>query len=108
MVLTLIPVVAMTTYLSSLKQEADALNTVVISSEKSQACKEGQSRCVLIASSKRVGINMHYTKKAPDRLGFDVLWYGGFIDPSTGVVYDFLGRVYQSQESQLSMQAVQF
>jgi hypothetical protein len=49
------------------------------------------------------GVLFSHTERAPPQLPRSVKWYGGFVDPSTGSVFDQLGRAYlmndQSQKS---------
>jgi len=83
---------------------ANELNAYVL--EGGVACDVSSSFCVLSAATERAGINTHYTLQAPPQLNVDVPWYGGFVDPTNGVMYDFLGRLYKGQKQQNSMLSI--
>jgi len=70
------------------------------------ACAAGNTFCVLIAATERSGIHIQYTQQAPAQLPVDTPWFGGFVDPTNGAFYDFLGRAYDDQEHQKSMLSI--
>lgn len=51
--------------------------------------------CILIAGTDRVGINVIFTDEEPTQLPSNTPWLGGFVDPSSGAVFDLWGRAYQ-------------
>ena len=69
-------------------------------------CVESADFCVLLASTKRTGINIQYTQKEPEQLVVGTLWYGGFVNPIDGALYDFLGRPYKGQKDLQTMTSV--
>ena len=48
----------------------------------------------LLAQSVYAGLDLSYTLKAPPQIPEEVPWEGGFVDPSSGSVFDLLGRSY--------------
>jgi hypothetical protein len=59
-------------------------------------CKVQLTLCVLSASSTRSGIDIVYSATTPPQLAKGDQWYGGFVDPTSGEVFDFLGRAYKN------------
>jgi len=59
------------------------------------SCDRSQEFCVLLASTARQGVEFVFSHIAPAQLPADVPWMGGFINPSTGAVFDLLGRPYR-------------
>ena len=51
--------------------------------------------CVLSASAARHGLDIVFSKKEPPQLPSKVVWNGGFVDPTSGAVFDLLGRPYR-------------
>lgn len=71
-------------------------------------CTIEQDLCIIHAESLRSGIDLVYSAKAPNQLPKKAPWYGGFVDPSTGGAFDFMGRAYkdartEDQRSQLKL-----
>lgn len=62
-------------------------------------CSISSFVCELDASSQRSGVLMQFVSQKPPQLHSNDLWFGGFVDPATGGVYDFLGRGYLSNPS---------
>lgn len=62
-------------------------------------CAIEQVLCIVHAESQRVGIDLVYALKAPNQLPQKAPWFGGFVDPSTGGVFDFMGRAYKDVRS---------
>ena len=92
--------------LSSLQQiQVKELGAYVIE-RNSEYCHGESTFCVLTATTQRSGINTHYTQQAPAQLAVDTPWYGGFVDPTNGAIYDFLGRTYQGQKKQESILSI--
>lgn len=58
-------------------------------------CDRAQEYCLLSASGLRDGIQLSYSKQAPPQLPYQAAWYGGFVDPSSGAIFDLLGRPYR-------------
>jgi hypothetical protein len=57
-------------------------------------CSASTPVCVLLAQSVYAGLDLSYTLKAPPQIPESVPWVGGFVDPSSGSVFDLLGRSY--------------
>jgi len=58
-------------------------------------CAPDTVLCIVSALSERSGIDLVYSANAPSQLPKGALWHGGFIDPATGGVFDFIGRAYK-------------
>ena len=52
--------------------------------------------CAVLAKTERSGIDIVFSIEHPVQLASGIKWYGGFVDPSNGSVYDRLGRAYKS------------
>lgn len=52
--------------------------------------------CVINASTQRSGIELAFSERAPAQLNGQVLWFGGYVDPTSGAVFDRLGRAYKN------------
>ena len=63
--------------------------------EPSSGCPSNATLCVLLAVSPTQSFDLSYSLAPPPQLPSDTPWHGGFVDPTTGVVYDLLGRVYR-------------
>ena len=79
-------------------QEVSQLNDYVI--DQDAGCDLSRPFCVLSASTSRDGINLHYTDQEPPQLLNGTPWYGGYVDPTTGSIYDFVGRAYKQNKNQ--------
>ena len=51
--------------------------------------------CALLASVSDNGLELSYSLLPPPQLNGDDIWVGGFVDPTTGAVFDLLGRSYR-------------
>ena len=78
--------------------EVSQLNEYVIDQEA--GCELSSPFCVLSALTNRDGINLHYTDQEPPQLLNGIPWYGGYVDPTTGAIYDFVGRAYKQNKNQ--------
>ena len=67
--------------------------------DASAGCAVEQTLCVVLAETQRSGIDLVYSAKAPKQLPQGAPWFGGFVDPSTGGVFDFMGRAYKGVRS---------
>jgi len=76
------------------RQQLIELNSAVVNSNS--GCSIEKAVCVLSAKTQRSGINIVFSKEHPIQLASELNWYGGFVDPSNGSVYDRLGRAYRS------------
>ena len=59
-------------------------------------CDPSHVLCVISANSSRSGIDIVYLNEVPAQLPTGVAWHGGFVDPASGGVFDFLGRAYKA------------
>ena len=50
--------------------------------------------CVIEAKTDRSGIDITFTAVAPRSVTSDIPWFGGYVDPTTGEIFDRLGRAY--------------
>ncbi len=67
--------------------------------DPSAGCSPAVVLCVLSAVTSRSGIEIVYSDKAPAQLPAQIPWYGGFVDPINGRVFDRLGRAYRGVAS---------
>ena len=51
--------------------------------------------CGLSAKTERAGIEIIFSAEPPPQVPSTLPWLGGFVDPSSGKVYDRLGRAYR-------------
>jgi len=58
-------------------------------------CDVAQAYCVVAASTSIDSIYLQYTRQEPQQLPSNTPWIGGFVDPTSGAVYDLLGRAYK-------------
>ena len=94
------------THLSAaLKAQLATLNEVVQTA--STGCQANTEYCVLVAASSRDGLDMVFSATSPAQLAPDLPWYGGFVDPANGRVYDRLGRAYHSKLETSAMRAIE-
>ena len=78
--------------------EVSQLSDYVI--DQDAGCDLSSSFCALSALTNRDGINLHYTRQEPPQLLNGTPWYGGYVDPTTGALYDFVGRAYKQNKNQ--------
>ena len=67
---------------------------LVSSAVTGQACALELGVCLLNAKTSVDGILFSRTETAPPQLASSIAWYGGFVDPTNGFVFDRLGRAY--------------
>lgn len=84
------------TYLSDI-QKNDLRTLTDAQVQLDQACDDSQQYCILLAETDRLGIQLQFTNTPPPQLPIELPWYGGFVNPATGAVYDLLGRAYVFQ-----------
>ncbi len=78
-------------------RQADELSSFVI--DPQSGCAPSTSLCVIAAQSSRPGIEIVYSHTIPDKLASNIPWYGGYVDPVSGGIFDVLGRAYNSVKS---------
>ncbi len=61
-------------------------------------CDPNANLCVLVANTNVAGINISFAKEAPPQLPNNVAWVSGFVNPTSGAVYDLWGRAYRFSE----------
>lgn len=49
--------------------------------------------CALLVTTQQAGIDLVFVKYRPDLLTTNEPWFGGFVDPYNGAVYDLAGRL---------------
>jgi len=81
---------------SKQRSQIESLNESVIQPES--GCDLNKVYCVLTATTERDGVYLQYTLKEPPQLLAGTLWLGGFVDPSSGAIYDLIGRGYQQNK----------
>ena len=67
-------------------------------------CPVSAQYCIVDAASARAGIELVYSQQRPGIMLASTPWVSGFIDPSSGAIYDILGRAYVRQNSVPSLQ----
>ena len=77
-----------------LRNQLAELDELVVN--PSSGCALNVDVCPLLASTERSGIEIVFSLDHPIQLASGVQWYGGFVDPTNGAVYDRLGRAYKS------------
>jgi len=77
---------------SDAEKPSPRLNTYLINANA--GCDVNQVYCVLSAATKIDGIHVQYTLQEPSQLPSDTPWFGGFVDPTSGELYDLFGRAY--------------
>jgi len=70
------------------------LNEFVVA--PNSGCDKERVLCVILAKTARSGIDVVYSATSPDGFPAGVPWYGGFVDPSTGEMFDLFGRAYKT------------
>lgn len=79
------------------RQQAKELDAVV--QDPNLGCPASVTICALSAKTARDGIELMFSQAAPPTLKSGLPWFGGFVDPSSGAVYDRLGRWYKDTGS---------
>ena len=81
----------------ALRRQADTLKENLLNPDS--GCAPDVTLCVVSAKTERDGIEIVYTKNAPKQLSAAIPWFGGFVNPVNGAVYDRLGRAYRLPNS---------
>jgi hypothetical protein len=80
-------------------EESDAARTdqeAYIAKASSTPCLTSVNEyCYLDARGIRSGIVVRYVSERPDQVPSSAAWYGGFVDPSNGAIYDRHGRGFK-------------
>jgi len=79
------------------RRQVSEINPWVIDAES--GCHPDVVLCIVSALSQRSGIDIVYLANAPSQLPKGAIWHGGFIDPATDAVFDFMGRTYKNVET---------
>ena len=79
------------------RQQAKQLELLV--KDSGAGCNPQVIICVIRASTSRSGIELAFAESFPAQLNGGILWFGGFVDPTTGAVFDRLGRAYKDVRS---------
>ncbi len=79
------------------RQQAKQLDNFLI--DPMAGCDSLKDLCVLAAASNRAGIDITFTTNPPIQLSSKSVWFGGFVDPTTGEVFDRLGRAYKEKST---------
>lgn len=69
-------------------------------SKPDEGCVANAQYCLLSGQTQQSGIYLQFTATPPPQLSSKVPWFGGFVDPTTGEVFDLLGRAYSSVKHQ--------
>jgi len=87
------------------REQAKLISRLVIDS--TAGCAIESTVCVLSAATQRSGIDVVFSDQRPAQLPSDAHWYGGFVNPSTGSVFDRLGRAYKGVKSAIVVSALE-
>ncbi len=82
------------------RTQASRLDQYVV--DANSGCDLASEVCVLIAATKRSGIDIIFTEQPPKLLKSSTPWFGGFVDPTTGEAFDRLGRAYKFNQASVS------
>ena len=74
------------------QRQLNAINQHLIS--QSGPCSDLEL-CVLLARAANNGLDVVYSEKQPPQLPSNMVWHGGFVDPTSGAVFDLRGRPYR-------------
>ena len=77
-----------------LRNQLAELDELVVNPDS--GCALDVEICAVLAKTERSGIDIVFSIEHPVQLASGIKWYGGFVDPSNGSVYDRLGRAYKS------------
>jgi len=56
-------------------------------------CRESEF-CIVNIETSRLGVIIRYSSEKPTQLASTYAWFGGFVNPDDGAVYDLMGRGY--------------
>lgn len=79
------------------RQQAQQLDGLV--KHPNVGCRPQTDVCVIKSTTSRSGIDIAFTERLPAQLKGGTPWFGGFVDPTTGAVFDRLGRAYKEVRS---------
>lgn len=79
----------------SLQQRSQADEVAEYVLEAESGCLVSLVVCAVSAKTLREGIEITFSQSTPAQLPSGVPWYGGFVNPNNGAVYDRLGRLYR-------------
>ncbi len=74
-------------------KQTKLLEPFLINSES--GCGVNIKLCAVLAAVSGNGLELSYSLLPPPQINGDDLWIGGFVDPTTGAVFDLLGRAYR-------------
>jgi len=63
-------------------------------------CDDVYPVCLMSVETERQGILIRQTTTKPSQLKRSEVWFGGFVNPANGAVYDLMGRGYRSNPIQ--------
>lgn len=89
------------------RQQAGQLANLV--KQSTLGCNASVVVCVLKSSTGVSGVDLAFSERLPAQLKGGTLWFGGFVDPTTGAVFDRLGRAYKdvrTPDERLSLEIV--
>ena len=58
------------------------------------SCELALGLCAVNVNTQRFGVLLRYSANRPNMLADETPWFGGYINPNNGSVYDLLGRGY--------------
>lgn len=77
------------------QQRRDAALNKPFLIDSQTGCQPQQAICALSATAAKHSLDIAFSLKAPPQLPDQANWIGGFVDPTTGAVFDLLGRPYR-------------
>jgi len=75
------------------REQAKTLSRYLVSS--AEGCVISGEFCALSANTGQTGVELSFTESHPAQLPNQTPWFGGFVNPLNGAVYDRLGRAYK-------------
>ncbi|RBP47097.1 hypothetical protein [Arenicella xantha] len=79
----------------SASQRSQALELSAFVHDPMSGCGATVVVCAVSVKTERAGIEIMFSAKVPPQLPNQLPWFGGFVDPNSGAVYDRLGRAYR-------------
>ena len=70
-------------------------------------CGLNTKLCAVLAAVSDNGLELSYSLLPPPQIKGDDLWFGGFVDPTTGAAFDLRGRAYRLNRSS-DLQTLEF
>lgn len=77
----------------SQRAQATTIAPYLVAAER--GCATTEDFCAFSAATDQTGVELSFTELAPVQLSGQTPWFGGFVNPTNGAVYDRFGRAYK-------------